>query len=229
MPSSRWARCSIANHMLSQTAKKTLRRISGDVGHVSRQGTMAYPHGVSRPTSSESLIWEDGGGGGHVEYNQDAIECFGIRTATIESKGQQQAPLFQEIDTNIRVFTRVFRDREACKSHHNRDPKEPTVYLFATHATLSFVVTPQTTETPRTSATRFCTPNLPVIESALGLDAYEGEDEERDEEESTGVGFFMSEGRKSLREACTVVVEDAINAVLLGMRERVGHDSIYLL
>ncbi len=31
----------------------------------------------------------------------------------------------------------------------------------------------------------------------------------------------MSEGRESLREACTVVVEDAINAVLLGLRERV--------
>lgn len=61
-----------------------------------------------------------------------------------------------------------------------------------------------------------------MIESALGLDAYEGEGEGRDEEGSTGVGFFMSEGRKSLREACTVVVEDAINAVLLGMRERVG-------
>lgn len=32
---------------------------------------------------------------------------------------------------------------------------------------------------------------------------------------------FMSEERESLREACTVVVEDAINAVLLGLRERV--------
>lgn len=31
----------------------------------------------------------------------------------------------------------------------------------------------------------------------------------------------MSEGRKSLREACTVIVEDAINAVLLGLRKRV--------
>lgn len=32
----------------------------------------------------------------------------------------------------------------------------------------------------------------------------------------------MSEGRESLKEACAVVVEDAINAVLLGLRERVS-------
>ncbi|CAM9951076.1 unnamed protein product [Ectocarpus sp. 6 AP-2014] len=104
------------------------------------------------------------------------------------------------------------------------EPPERTPFTFKVPVTLAGLQLHaefKTTETPRTSARRFCTPNLPVIESALGLDAYEGEDEGRGEEESTGVGFFMSEGRKSLREACTVVVEDAINAVLLGMRERV--------
>ncbi|CAM9138254.1 unnamed protein product [Ectocarpus sp. 12 AP-2014] len=106
----------------------------------------------------------------------------------------------------------------------NGEPPERTPFTFKVPVTLAGLQLHaefKTTETPRTSARRFCTPNLPEIESALGLDAYDGEDEGRDEEGSTGVGFFMSEGRKSLREACTVVVEDAINAVLLGMRERV--------
>lgn len=76
----------------------------------------------------------------------------------------------------------------------------------------------QTSETPRASALRFCTPNLRKIESALGLELYEGEDEDMD---ASKEGGLMSESRESLREACTVIVEDAINAVLLGLRERV--------
>ncbi|CAB1114863.1 unnamed protein product [Ectocarpus sp. CCAP 1310/34] len=105
----------------------------------------------------------------------------------------------------------------------NGEPPEQTPFTFKVPVTLAGLQLHaefKTTETPRTSARRFCTPNLPVIESALGIDAFEEAGEGRDEEGSTGVGFFMSEGRKSLREACTVVVEDAINAVLLGMRER---------
>ena len=34
-------------------------------------------------------------------------------------------------------------------------------------------------------------------------------------------GGSLAEGRESLKEACAMVVEDAINAVLLGLRERV--------
>lgn len=35
-------------------------------------------------------------------------------------------------------------------------------------------------------------------------------------------GGVLSGGRDALKEACAVVVEDAINAVLLGLRERVS-------
>eukprot|EP00752_Nemacystus_decipiens_P012023 g10658.t1 len=76
----------------------------------------------------------------------------------------------------------------------------------------------KTSETPRASARRFCTPNLRKIESALGLELHEGENKDTDASQAGGV---MSESRESLREACTVIVEDAINAVLLGLRERV--------
>eukprot|EP00903_Cladosiphon_okamuranus_P007708 g7470.t1 len=82
----------------------------------------------------------------------------------------------------------------------------------------------KTSETPRESALRFCTPNLPKIESALGLELHEGENEEGDRDDDTNApqeGSSVSEGRQSLREACAVIVEDAINAVLLGLRERV--------
>lgn len=72
------------------------------------------------------------------------------------------------------------------------------------------------------SAQRFCIPNLPTIESALGVELYEGEHEEDGGEELPEEMGFMSMGRESLKEACTVVVENAINAVLLGLRERVG-------
>ena len=82
----------------------------------------------------------------------------------------------------------------------------------------------QTSETPRASALRFCTNNLRKIESTLGLEFYEGEEEDADASPEEG---FMSEGRQSLREACTVVVEDAINAVLLGLRERVREEDCY--
>lgn len=58
-----------------------------------------------------------------------------------------------------------------------------------------------------------------MIESTLGLELYEGDDEGRDGSQEGG---FMSEARESLKEACTVVVEDAINAVLLGLRESVS-------
>lgn len=61
-----------------------------------------------------------------------------------------------------------------------------------------------------------------MIESTLGLELYDGEDGEEGKDGSQQEGIFMSEARESLKEACTVVVEDAINAVLLGLRESVS-------
>lgn len=66
------------------------------------------------------------------------------------------------------------------------------------------------------SALRFCEPNLPAIESALGLEFVEEDGDIGQDKES------MSEGRDALKQACAVVVEDAINAILLGLRERVS-------
>lgn len=86
----------------------------------------------------------------------------------------------------------------------------------------SLILNDQTSETPRASALRFCTPNLRKIESALGLDLHVGVGENGDDDiDASQEGGSMSEGRQSLREACTAIVEDAINAVLLGLRERV--------
>ncbi|CAM9972726.1 unnamed protein product, partial [Ectocarpus sp. 4 AP-2014] len=138
---------------------------------------------------------------------------FGLEGSLLESCFSQM------VDIAHRAVATYERQKD-----QNGEPPERTPFTFKVPVTLAGLQLHaefKTTETPRTSARRFCTPNLPEIESALGLDAYEGEGEGRDEEGSTGVGFLMSEGRKSLREACTVVVEDAINAVLLGMRERV--------
>lgn len=58
-----------------------------------------------------------------------------------------------------------------------------------------------------------------MIESTLGLELYEGDDEGQGGSQERGL---MSEARESLKEACAVVVEDAINAVLLGLRESVS-------
>lgn len=55
----------------------------------------------------------------------------------------------------------------------------------------------------------------------MGLELYEGDDGEEGRDVSQE-GFFISEARESLKEACTVVVQDAINAVLLGLRESVS-------
>ncbi|CBN75632.1 hypothetical protein Esi_0151_0023 [Ectocarpus siliculosus] len=140
-------------------------------------------------------------------------EEFGLEGSFLESCSSQMVDI---VHRAVATYER--------QDDQSGEPPERTPFTFKVPVTLAGLQLHaefKTTETPRTSARRFCTPNLPVIESALGLDAYEGEDEGRGEEESTGVGFFLSEGRKSLREACTVVVEDAINAVLLGMRERV--------
>lgn len=82
----------------------------------------------------------------------------------------------------------------------------------------------KTNETPRTSAVRFCEPHLPAIETALGLDfSVDGGAgvAPLDDEQGGEIPAVTSEGRESLREACALVVEDAINAVLLGLRERV--------
>ena len=84
----------------------------------------------------------------------------------------------------------------------------------------------QASETPRVSALRFCGPNLPAIESALGVDIVE-EVLPGDVDDAVGEGVLAGgeagrgDARESLKEACAMVVEDAINAVLLGLRERV--------
>lgn len=76
----------------------------------------------------------------------------------------------------------------------------------------------QTDETARQSALRFCVPNLPSIESALGTigdmdgsDLHQGVNEDE---------------REALLGTCAMIVEDAINAVLLGLRERVRVKSL---
>ena len=96
------------------------------------------------------------------------------------------------------------------------------------HPKPSLVSTPyfsandQTSETPRESALRFCVANLLAIESALGVDHGDGN------EYSEAVGYggmgeagYGSDGRDTLRDVCMTIVEDAINAVLLGLRKRV--------
>lgn len=85
----------------------------------------------------------------------------------------------------------------------------------------------QASETPHVSALRFCGQNLPAIESALGVNIVEevvlpgGDDDAVGEAIPAGGGGGGGGERESLKEACAMVVEDAINAVLLGLRERV--------
>ncbi|CAM9674009.1 unnamed protein product, partial [Laminaria digitata] len=83
-------------------------------------------------------------------------------------------------------------------------------------------------ETPHVSALRFCGPNLRAIESALGIDISEEVLSADDDVNAAGEaalpgagGRGGGSGRESLKEACAMVVEDAINAVLLGLRYRV--------
>ncbi|CAM9105068.1 unnamed protein product [Ascophyllum nodosum] len=87
----------------------------------------------------------------------------------------------------------------------------------------------RTSETPRESALRFCVANLLAIESALGVDHGDGN------EYSEAVGYggmgeagYGSDGRDTLRDVCMTIVEDAINAVLLGLRKRVAEAEMAL-
>ena len=97
----------------------------------------------------------------------------------------------------------------------------------------------QASETPRVSALRFCGQNLPAIESALGVNIVDevvpgGDDDDDDDDVVAGEGVGRGGGgrgneRESLKEACAMVVEDAINAVLLGLRERVRRPRAHAL
>ncbi|CAM9577351.1 unnamed protein product [Scytosiphon promiscuus] len=138
-------------------------------------------------------------------------------------RGSEIDSCFSQIVEIVRRAVQAYerQDGQVQRQENQARPEPFTFKVPVTLAGLQLYADFRTDETPRASAERFCSPNLATIESALGIDLYEGEHEESGGEESLEERNFMSMGRESLREACTVVVEDAINAVLLGLRERV--------
>lgn len=77
------------------------------------------------------------------------------------------------------------------------------------------------------SAQRFCRAQLPKLEAALGaprvVDDRPDDDNGWEEEEGGGeASAWGSRERQDLVEACAQIVESAINAILLGLRDLVS-------
>eukprot|EP00904_Undaria_pinnatifida_P001646 jgi/Undpi1/11482/HiC_scaffold_30.g13779.m1 len=175
-----------------------------------------------------TLKMYEGSGAEGVAYEFCHQEEFAFKGPSLNSCYSQI------VEIAIRAIT-VYNSQKTGEVSRRAGAADPfTFKVPVTLAGLLLHAEYRTSETPAVSALRFCGPNLPAIESALGIDNTEeiaGHDDDVATEEDVAAsggrrggaagGGSLAEGRESLKEACAMVVEDAINAVLLGLRERV--------